>query len=284
MGNKKFETLNTDQIENGTPEDRIIIIKSIFNKEAKLKLQPTKSRVNGRYQGIETNVSEMEKMKRGYLPEVSSSIIIKDGLTFDLNDAQDKADWDWVKHSRHIAKDFEAAQKSGLGEAWFYVYRPGAASRKKLKEMNRELELLNKINSDTETNLYNRVRLMGIDMTDQPISDVKEYLMTAAKDRKRTNSIWELYESSDISLKLMLYHGMDNNVIKFDGFAYKYGNILLGTTEDLALEYLSNPLNVAIVKEIENGIYPKKGEGKEAPVKTDPLAMARAAKAAKKEK
>jgi hypothetical protein len=122
---------------------------------------------------------------------------------------------------------------------------------------------------------------MGIDMTDQPISDVKEYLMTAAKDRRRVDSIWELYENSDISLKLMLYHGMDNDIITFDGFAYKYGNILLGTTEALTLEYLSNSLNIAIVKEIESRIYPKEGAGKEAPAKTDPLAKARAAKAAK---
>ena len=274
----KFDKLDATQLEAGTPEDKIIIIKSIFSKEAKLKLQPTKSTRNGRYMGIETNVSEMEKMKRGYMPEVSSAVIIKDGLTFDLNDPQDAADWEWIKHSKHIAKDFDAAQSTGLGEAWFYVHRPGAESRKKLNSMKEELVLLNKIDSDTETNLFNRVRLLGLDMTGQPLSDVKEYLMTAAKDVHRRATVSELYTSADISLKLMLYHGLDNNVISFDGFAYKYGTILLGTTEDLVLAYLSNSMHVAIVKEMESRIYPKAGEPED---KTDPMAKARAAKAAK---
>ena len=279
---QKFDKLTTEQVENGTPEDKIIIIRSIFNKEAKLKLQPTKNSRNGRYKGIETNLSDMEKMKRGYIPEIESTITIKDGHTFDLNDAQDKADWNWIKHSKHIAPDFESAQQSGLGEAWFYVYRPGAESRKKLAEMDKELSILNRIMGDTETNLYNRVRLLGIDMSNQPISDVKEYLMSAAKDSHRVDSICNLYESGDISLKLMMYHGIDKEVINFDGFAYKYGNILLGTTEDLALAYLSNPLNVSVVKELEDRVYPKDSTGKEAPVKTDPMEAARAAKALKK--
>lgn len=277
---EKFDTLEPAQLKAGTPEDKTIIIKSIFSKEAKLKLQPSKNPNNGRYRGIETNVSEMEKMKRGYLPEVSSSVVIKDGMTFNLNDPQDAADWEWIQHSPHIAKDFEAAQQSEF--SWYYVYRPGVESRKKLTEMEQEFELLGKIMTDTDINLFNRVRLLGLDMTGQPLSDVKEYLMTGAKDRNRRKDIEKLYTDADISLKLMMYHGIDKDIIKFDGFAYRYGSIMMGTTEDLTLEYLGNPLNVAIVKEIENRIYPKKGVGKEAPVNTDPLAAARAAKAAKK--
>ena len=280
---QKFDKLNNSQLKEGTPEDKIIIIKSVFSKEAKLKIQPTKNTNNGRYNGIEENLSEIEKQKRGYLPEVSSTITIKDGFRFDLNDPQDAADWEWIQHSRHIASDFEAAQKTGLSEAWFYVHRPGAESRKKLDEIQREYDIVSKIMEDTEVNLYNRVRLMGIDMSDQPISDVKEYLLTAAKDRNRRQEVETLYNSSDISLKLMLYHGLDNKIVEFDGFAYKYGQIMLGTTERLALEYLSNPINVAIVKEIENAIYPSKKEtALEEITKKDPLAAARAAKAKKK--
>ncbi|MCK5788265.1 MAG: hypothetical protein KAH32_04675 [Chlamydiia bacterium] len=261
---QKINNLTDDQVSNGTPEDKIIIIKTLFSKEAKLKLQPAKDGSTGRYLGIEVNIPEVEKMKRGYTPEISSSVIIKAEKTFDLNNPQDAIDWNWVKHSKHIAKDFESAQNTGLSEAWFYVYRPGVESRKKLSIMEKEMKLLNKIMDDSETNLYNRVRLLGIDMTGQPLSDVKEYLMTAAKDPNRLESIIKVYESSDISTKLMLYHGLDNDVITFDGFMYKYNNILMGTTENLTLEYLSNPLNVSIVKEIENAIYPKKGIGKEA--------------------
>jgi len=257
----KLDKLNGEQKENGTPEDKIIIIKSIFSKEAKLKLQPSKNMRNGRYLGIETNLSEMEKMKRGYTPEVSSTITIRDGLIFNLDDPQDHADWEWIKHSKHIADDFESAQKNE--DAWYYVHRPGAESKKRLSTMEEELSLMNKIMEDSPNNLYNRVRLLGLDMNDQPLSDVKEYLMSAVKNSKRIKEVRDLYESADISLKLMLYHGMDAEIIKFDGFAYKYGNILLGTTEALTLEYLSSALNVSIVKEIEGRIYPKEPEVEE---------------------
>jgi len=276
---QKFETLEMEQLENGTPEDKIIIIKSIFSKEAKLKLQPTKNDMNRRYVGIETNLSEMEKLKRGYLPTEDSAVTIKDGLTFDLNNPQDAADWGWIKHSVHIADNFDAAQTDP--RAWYYVFRQGEESRKKLNSMEKELEILNLIAKDTPANLYNRVRLLGIDMTGQPISDVKEYLMSAAKDNRRVDEIVDLYKNSNISVKLMLYHGLDNGVIVFDGFAYKYGNILLGTTEALVLEYLTNPMNVAIIKEIENRIYPKKEDKSDNALKEDPMAKARAAKAAK---
>ena len=278
---QKLENLTREQVVEGTPKDKIIIIKSIFSKESKLKLQPSKKESTGRYLGIEENVSEMEKLKRGYLPDASSSLTIKDGLVFNLEDPQDAADWEWVRHSKHIADNFDAAQSTGLSVAWFYVHRPGAESRKKLEEIQREYDIVTKIMQDTETNLYNRVRLMGMDMSGQPISDVKEYLLSAAKDRNRVAEVINIYENADISLKLMLYHGLDKGVIKFDGFAYKYNRILLGTTETLVMEYLKFHGNISVVKEIEKSIYPDKGEGKEAPVKTDPLAKAREAKAAK---
>jgi len=279
----KLDGLTEDQRKNGTPEDKIIIIKSLFSKEAKMKLQPPKNSVNGRYIGIETNVSDMEKMKRGYLPDENSEIIIQDGYTFNLDDPQDALDWNWVQNSRHIAKDFEAAQNTGLSEAWFYVYRPGAESRKKVSEMEYELELMNKIAKDSETNLYNRVRLMGIDMSGQPLSDVKEYLMTAVKDRARRKDVSAVYENADVSLKLMLYHGLDNNIITFDGFTYKFGNVVLGHTEDSVIKYFNMTQNLSIVKSIENAVYNMNSEPDEAP-KEDPLAKARAAKAAKNKK
>jgi hypothetical protein len=291
---QKFEELSLEQMENGTPDDKLIIIKAIFSKDAKLKLQPSKDALNGRYKGIEENVSEVEKMKRGYLPSPSSAITIKDGYTFDLNDPQDLADWEWVKHSRHIAEDFDAAQQTGLSEAWFYIFRPGAESRKKLREIEEEFNLVSKIMNDSQTNIYNRVRLLGLDMTGSPISDVKEYLLSAAKDKRRRHEVSEIYDNADISLKLMLYHGLDKGVIKNDGFSYRYNNVLLGTTEDLVIEYMKSHKNISILKEMESAIYPEKGEGRDAPVQDGPLSgddaaedtltpleKARAAKAAK---
>jgi len=251
---RKFDKLETSQLEGGTPEDKRIIIKSVFSKEAKLKVQPTKSVRTGRYLGIETNLSDIQKMERGYLPDENSFVILKHGYELNLNDPQDAADWEWIQHSPHVAKDFEEAQRNK--EAWYYVHRPGAESRKRVAEIEMKAKLINKILNDTETNLYNRARLLGIDMSDQPISDVKGYLLSAVEDKRRRHEVEEVYNSENISVKLMLYHGLDEGILQFDGFVYRYNNIMLGTTEALALDYLTNPINLSVVREIEAAIYP----------------------------
>jgi hypothetical protein len=45
-------------------------------------------------------------------------------------------DWEWMQHCVEIAEDFQSGQ--GTPGAYFYIFRPGFESAKKLAKQNRE--------------------------------------------------------------------------------------------------------------------------------------------------
>jgi hypothetical protein len=81
-------------------------------------------------------------------------------------------DWEWMQHCVEIAEDFQSGQ--GTPGAYFYIFRPGFESAKKVSETEQRVELMNYILQDTP-DLYNRVSILGVDMSDAVISDVKEF-------------------------------------------------------------------------------------------------------------
>jgi hypothetical protein len=61
-------------------------------------------------------------------------------------------------------------------ESHFYIFRPGFESAKKLR--NRTESGIDELHSSRyPENLYNRVSILGVDMSDAVISDVKEFLL-----------------------------------------------------------------------------------------------------------
>jgi hypothetical protein len=69
------------------------------------------------------------------------------------------------------SEDFQ----SGTPGAYFYIFRPGFESAKKVSETEQRVELMNYILQDTPENLYNRVSILGVDMSDAVIS-MKEFI------------------------------------------------------------------------------------------------------------
>jgi hypothetical protein len=67
-------------------------------------------------------------------------------------------------------------KQSGQGTpgAYFYIFRPGFESAKKVSET--EQSGIDELHSSRYSeNLYNRVSILGVDMSDAVISDVKEF-------------------------------------------------------------------------------------------------------------
>jgi hypothetical protein len=112
---------------------------------------------------------EIKKLEMGYVPSVESRLKLYDGI--DLNNTTWAKDWEWMQHCVEIAEDFQSGQ--GTPGAYFYIFRPGFESARRLAKQNR-VELMNYILQDTQ-NLYNRVSILGVDMSDAVISDVKEF-------------------------------------------------------------------------------------------------------------
>jgi hypothetical protein len=82
--NKNTNGYSAAQLANGTPSDRVLILKSFF-KDDKCTISPTKD-INGRYLGLNMNIPEIKKLEMGYVPSVESRRLkLYDGIEIDLN-------------------------------------------------------------------------------------------------------------------------------------------------------------------------------------------------------
>ena len=250
--NKSILGLSAEQLENGTPADRVLVLKA-FYKGDKCTISPVKD-MNGRYRGIQENISEVKKLEMGYVPGIESRIKIYDDITIDLNNKEWAADWEWMKHCNEISEDFATGQSTP--GAYFYIYRAGFESAKKVSEAEGRVKLMNYILSDSEENLYNRASILGIDMSNQVISDVKEYLLALVESEP--NKIIAVYESKTISLELLLMHSLKEKVITTKNGVFIFGEILLGVDKKAVIAFFANPKNHITTKAIEAVTYGQK--------------------------
>lgn len=249
MNNRTTAGMTLEQIEQGTPENKKLILKS-FYKDDKCTIAPAKD-INGRYKGIIENIPETEKMKRGYTPDTSSKMKIYDGMEIDLTDDTWRKDWEWMKYCVEIAEDFEKGQATP--GAYFYIHRPGVEAAKNVSAIEREVHLMNYIIKDSAENLYNRASMLGFSMTEESISDVKELLLGMVKTAPK--KIAAVYESKTYALELLLMHALEKKVVTKSGGVYVFGEILLGVDKRATVAFFANPKNISTTRAIESLTY-----------------------------
>jgi len=237
------------QLANGTPSDKVLILKSFF-KGDRCTISPAKDQ-NGRYLGINENIPEIKKLEMGYVPSPESRIKLYDDMKVDLNNPQWIKDWEWMKYCDEIADDFATGQASP--KAYFYINRPGVESAKAVAEATKLVELQNYILTDSPENLYNRVSILGMDMSGSIITDVKEYLLGLVVTEPA--KIRQVYESKTFSLELLLMHAIQREVISKRGGVYIFGEALLGVEKSAVVAFFANPKNNATTKAIEAVTY-----------------------------
>jgi len=225
------------QLANGTPSDKRLILRS-FYKGDKCTISPAKD-INGRYKGIKENIPDVMRIDMGYVPTIESKVKLYDEMEIDLNDSTWEKDWEWMKHCVEIADDFANGQSTRA--AYFYIFRPGLESAKKVNEQAARVKLMNYVLNDSAENLYNRASILGNDMSDMVISDVKEFLLDMVTTEP--SKIQQVYESKTFSLELLLMHSIKKNVITKRGGVFTFGEILLGVEESAVIAYFANPKN-----------------------------------------
>lgn len=210
--------------------------------------------------------------KAVFFPE-DHTFLVTSGKVYNLDDPQDKAEWEAIKNCPLIAKSRDEKDekgnfvidgekfnpnkitKSGIGE--LYIYRPGLST---VKAVNRK-QLIHKAEScifDDERGSEGRLnmaRILGKDMRNQPDAQVTEYLLRIAD--KDPNKIINLYSGEDITLRLMFLDAKDNNVIYIKNKVYLYGdNIVLGATDDAVINWMKDPRNHKVLELIRKDTYP----------------------------
>ena len=241
---------NLEQLENGTPTDKLITIKSVF-KTGKTTVQPVSDGL-GWYKGV-ARLSEDDKRKLKHWAEPSSKFIIKDGVTFDLNDEAQRITWEWVKHCPCIAPNEESCQHTPGAE--FYVYLENEVAAKNISRRELKYKAIKCILDDNSVNYPMRSELLGINMDYAKPSVIKDFLL----DQAETNpeKVLSIYEGADVSVRLLLLKSrkLGKVVVDESGF-YRYGNVVLGMSERAAVDWLQDKTHRHLIEMLEKEVDP----------------------------
>lgn len=259
MDQTVFKTL--EQMEKGTPANKIIKLKSVF-KQGKTTVQPVKDGT-GWYRGVE-RLSEDQKKSRTHWAEPTSKYVIKDGTTFDLNDEAMRITWEWVKHSACIADTYEEVQFTPGTE--FYIFIEGEEAQKSVSRKEKKYKASKLVMEDNAANYPLRCKLLGVSMDGEPSIVLKEYLLEEAD--KETDKVIAIYESHDLSYRLLLLKAIDKGIVSKDlqSGIHTYGNTVMGMTQDACLAWMQDTQNKHLVELLEKETNPEYFV-KEEPVK-----------------
>jgi len=239
-----------EQLENGTPSDKVIVLKSVF-KQGKTTVMPTADG-NGWYKGV-PRLSDEDKRKLVHWAEPTSKKVIREGTTFDLNNEVDRITWAWVKHAPCICATKEEVQHTPGAE--FYIYLENEEAKTNISRHELRYKATDLILKDNAVNYPMRAELLGINMDGESPLVIKEYLMDQAN--RAPEKIIAIYKSKDISAKLLLLKALKKGVVREEGGLFMFGSNVLGTTQDSSVKWLANPENAEIVRLLEREADPE---------------------------
>ena len=262
----KFEESNReiDQLENGTPMDRVIEIKSIY-KNGKRNIQPALDAASGWWAGVERLSAEAKGKLDYYVtvgltgPEsrLNTTIILKNGLTFNLANNRDAVNWAWVKHCPELAMSLDDAQK---GKAEFYVHMEGRESERSNKSEELIYEATKYVMEDATTEYANRALLLGFDMSHEKPASIKQFLINKAK--KDPKSVLNVYRNKSMRINLLFVKAKQRAIVTVnnsDGVV-KYGATILGVSDESAIAYLQQ--NEDILELLDREVNPQYNSAK----------------------
>lgn len=240
------------QLENGTPADKLIKLKSVY-KTGKYTVQPVKDRITGWYKGV-PRLSDEDKKKLVYWAEPSSKFVLQDGVTFDLTDESQRITWEWVKHCACIAMSEEECQFSPGAE--FYVHMENKQAEINVTRKERKYAAVKYIMEDNSAYYPMRAELLGVSMDGESPIIIKEFLLEQAE--LNTDKVLAIYESKDISLRLLILKAKKLNIITTDATGmFRYGNTVMGMTETSCVAWMQDPGNKHLVEQLEQEVAPE---------------------------
>lgn len=265
-------------------ERDIIILRSVYGKVGqKYYITPCKDPITGRFpdciRPINSNgdmiLSEEDKKHGTILYPEDKVFIIEDGTQLDLRDPWQKAQWEAIRNAPIIvesrnARDakgnllIDGAKGQGLGQyrarygvGELYIENPGVETASRVNRA--------KLIHEAESWVYNdergvegrltKARLLGKNMRNMSDNDVIEFLIDIAK--RDPNKIINLYTGTDTALRITVIDAKDKHVIVSKNKVYMYGDIVLGTTDDAVIAFLSQAKNAKLLELITRETYPE---------------------------
>lgn len=265
----------------------IIVLRNIYDKVTDMKyfIQPMRDKRTGQYPKCikrvtsEGNMIMSDKEKDEYaegkvafFPE-THVFTVQNGKTYNLDDIWQAAEWEAIRNCPLIAPDRNAKDAQGNliidgpvsrpnkptrnGIAELYIDHPGLDTQRKVsrKQLIHKAESFIFEDQRGADGQRSMARILGKDMSNQPIADVIDFLTRIAD--KDPNKIINLYTGGDIALRLLLIDAKEKRVIYIKNKLYLYGdNIVLGATDDAALAWMKDPKNMQVLELIKKDTYP----------------------------
>ena len=275
------------EVQDGDVKSNIVVLRSVYGKVGqKYYIQPQRDKT-GRYPKCVKRVDshgdivltpeEIEMEAKGlaaFIPE-NQMIIIEDGKTFNLDDVYENAVWESIKNCDLIAPDRFAKNDKGeslidgtvdaktkmpkYGIAELYVDRPGYESQRRVTRRKLIVNASNYIMND-ERGYEGRLlvaKVLGRDMKNQPNADVEDFLLSIAD--KTPEKIINCYTGSDMKLRILFIEAREKGVIYKKSGLYLYGedgNVIIGATDEAAIEWMRDSKNSKILAAIRKDTYP----------------------------
>jgi len=145
-------------------------------------------------------------------------------------------------------------KEAQTGKALFYVHIEGREAEANNKGTKLMFDALSLVMEDPSTNWANRALLLGVDMEDQPLASIQEYLLDVAKNKP--NNILRVYRDKSMKINLLFMKAKKKNVISVNpqDNVIKFGGTILGVTDDSAIAFLQE--NEDILELVERAVNP----------------------------
>lgn len=232
----------------------IVTLRTVWSKEQKLHLDPVYDPITQWYKGVD-RLSNAQKEKMNFHVDENSTIELHNGINFNLNERVGRMQWDWVQWTVAIAEDFEACQKTP--GAMFYIDNEEREAQTGLTESEAILKAMNYVQTDKSANWKSRIRLLGLNMDEDPDLTVKNYLMNMARKIESAYKVIDVYENNELGVQLLYLQAMDKNIIIKKNGAYLFGDTVLGISDESVLGFLKDPNNSIIIEQINKETNPE---------------------------
>lgn len=236
------------------PKSGIIELRTIWFKDAKARIEPTKDANTGRLLGV-ANLSEEDKKQLTFVISPDSFVYIRNHHRIDLSKFEDRLTWSMMKHSPLIAESFHIGQNTP--GAMFYISDEVEENRRDMESEDKLYKALSFIHNDKDEELVARARLMGVDMSGESADAAKKYLLKQTREPGGVDKIISIYSGNQVATTILLYKAIDKGIIKNKNNVFMYGTLPLGAEEDVVLQYLQSPNNASLVDQIKQEINPE---------------------------
>jgi hypothetical protein len=233
-------------IENNPSQ--MVEFRSLKYKERKCIIKPVYSRYQNEYLGIGNDWEErIKQVGASGVQTPESEFELRDGAVLNLAKPMERNRWAWIKHHPKVAMSLQEAKGMGRDSGQFVIHIEGREEKRLVARQEKVINAQYMIKNESDTELRYKAQLVTSEDMGGFLPDQIKQLMyeTAAKN---PDIILSVFADPDLQMKVLLQKAKQKGTIRMEDGIWKYGETLLGATDDGILEFMKRDKNVDITR------------------------------------